>query len=44
MIISGGENVHPTQVEAILNEHPGVSDSAVIGVPDARGASSWSLT
>ena len=22
MIISGGENVHPTQVEAILNEHP----------------------
>jgi acyl-CoA synthetase (AMP-forming)/AMP-acid ligase II len=34
MIISGGENVHPTQVEAILNEHPGVSDSAVIGVPD----------
>jgi acyl-CoA synthetase (AMP-forming)/AMP-acid ligase II len=34
MIISGGENVHPTQVEAILNEHPGVVDSAVVGVPD----------
>ncbi len=36
MIISGGENVHPTQVEAILNEHPGVSDSAVVGLRDER--------
>jgi acyl-CoA synthetase (AMP-forming)/AMP-acid ligase II len=36
MIISGGENVHPTQVEAVLNEHPGVSDSAVVGLPDER--------
>ena len=36
MIISGGENVHPTQVEAVLNEHHGVSDSAVVGVPDER--------
>ena len=36
MIISGGENVHPTQVEAVLNEHPGVADSAVVGVPDDR--------
>jgi acyl-CoA synthetase (AMP-forming)/AMP-acid ligase II len=36
MIISGGENVHPTQVEAVLNELPGVSDSAVVGVPDER--------
>jgi acyl-CoA synthetase (AMP-forming)/AMP-acid ligase II len=36
MIISGGENVHPTQVEAVLNEHPGVSDSVVVGVPDER--------
>ena len=36
MIISGGENVHPTQVEAILNEHPGVADSVVVGVPDER--------
>lgn len=34
MIISGGENVHPTQVEAILSEHPEIADSAVVGVPD----------
>jgi acyl-CoA synthetase (AMP-forming)/AMP-acid ligase II len=36
MIISGGENVHPTQVEAVLNEHPGVADCAVVGLPDER--------
>jgi acyl-CoA synthetase (AMP-forming)/AMP-acid ligase II len=36
MIISGGENIHPVQVEAALGEHPGVADSAVVGVPDAR--------
>lgn len=36
MIISGGENVHPVQVEAALQEHPGVADSIVVGVPDAR--------
>ncbi|KQO62819.1 class I adenylate-forming enzyme family protein [Curtobacterium sp. Leaf261] len=36
MIISGGENVHPVQVEAVLQEHPGVADSVVVGVPDER--------
>jgi acyl-CoA synthetase (AMP-forming)/AMP-acid ligase II len=36
MIISGGENVHPTQVEAVLAEHPGVADAAVVGLPDER--------
>ncbi|GLZ43928.1 long-chain-fatty-acid--CoA ligase [Actinomycetospora sp. NBRC 106375] len=36
MLISGGENVHPIQVEEALNEHPGVADSLVVGVPDAR--------
>ena len=34
MIISGGENVHPVQVEEALASHPGVSDSIVVGVPD----------
>jgi acyl-CoA synthetase (AMP-forming)/AMP-acid ligase II len=33
MLISGGENVHPVQVEEILNEHPGIRDSMVVGVP-----------
>ncbi|SFF39431.1 class I adenylate-forming enzyme family protein [Curtobacterium sp. YR515] len=36
MIISGGENVHPVQVEAALQEHPGVADAIVVGVPDER--------
>ena len=36
MIITGGENVHPTQVEAVLNEHPKVTDSVVVGLPDER--------
>jgi acyl-CoA synthetase (AMP-forming)/AMP-acid ligase II len=36
MIISGGENVHPVQVEAVLQEHPGVADSIVVGIPDER--------
>jgi acyl-CoA synthetase (AMP-forming)/AMP-acid ligase II len=36
MIISGGENVHPTQVEAVLAEHPAVADAAVVGVPDEQ--------
>jgi acyl-CoA synthetase (AMP-forming)/AMP-acid ligase II len=34
MIISGGENVHPTQVESVLTEHPGIADAAVVGLPD----------
>jgi long-chain acyl-CoA synthetase len=36
MIISGGENVHPVQVEAVLNEHPKVAESVVTGVPDEK--------
>jgi acyl-CoA synthetase (AMP-forming)/AMP-acid ligase II len=34
MIISGGENVHPVQVEEALNEHPKVKESLVVGLPD----------
>ena len=34
MIISGGVNVFPAEVEAALSEHPGVHDQVVVGVPD----------
>ncbi len=36
MIVSAGENVYPTQIEAILNEHPKVAESAVVGVAEQR--------
>jgi fatty-acyl-CoA synthase len=34
MIISGGVNVYPAEVERVVDAHPGVSESAVIGLPD----------
>ena len=34
MLLVGGENVHPAQVERVINEHPKVTDSLVVGVPD----------
>jgi len=36
MVVSGGENVYPAEVERLLREHPAVADVAVIGVPDER--------
>ncbi len=35
MIIVGGENVFPREIETVLDQHPVVAESAVIGIPDA---------
>jgi 2-furoate---CoA ligase len=36
MIISGGENVHPLEVEDAVARSPGVAEAAVVGLPDQR--------
>ena len=36
MIVSGGENIHPAEVETVLRGHPDVFDVCVVGLPDAE--------
>ena len=36
VIISGGENIHPAEIEGLLAERPEVAEGAVVGLPDAR--------
>lgn len=36
MVISGGLNIYPREIEEVLHKHPGIREAAVIGVPDER--------
>ncbi len=36
MVISGGFNIYPSDIEAVLRQHPGIADAAVVGVPSAE--------
>jgi acyl-CoA synthetase (AMP-forming)/AMP-acid ligase II len=36
MILSGGENVYPAQIEGVLDSHPAVDQAAVVGMPDEK--------
>ena len=36
MVVSGGENIYPREIENVLFDHPHITDAAVIGVPDTQ--------
>ena len=40
LIISGGENIYPIEVERLLRQHPGVREVAIVGVPDVEWSES----
>ncbi len=36
MIISGGENIYPAEIESVLINHPKIHDTAIVGTPDPK--------